>query len=148
MVSGALLFDARQLFEQQNARADEALRSIVGQLPQAVATCVDAAGADMDPVRQAALMKVSPPSATPHGIPAECCSMKCSHCMIRCCRGCKRKGFIVHCCQNKEGSVVYTEGCLDALTLQSLFAVHTLTKPPDHTSNVQCPDSVPIGHSS
>ena len=60
MVSGALLFDARQLFEQQNARADEALRSIVEQLPQAVATCVDAAGADMDPLRQAALMKVSP----------------------------------------------------------------------------------------
>ncbi|KAL3162570.1 hypothetical protein ABBQ38_008623 [Trebouxia sp. C0009 RCD-2024] len=54
---GALLFDARQLFEQQNARADEALRSIVGQLPQAVATCVDAAGAEMDSIRQAALMK-------------------------------------------------------------------------------------------
>lgn len=60
MASGALLFDARQLFEQQNARADEALRSIVGQLPQAVATCVDAAGAEMDSIRQAALMKVHP----------------------------------------------------------------------------------------
>lgn len=56
--TGALLFDARQLFEQQNAGADQALRSIVGQLPQAVATCVDAAGAEMDAVRQAALMKV------------------------------------------------------------------------------------------
>lgn len=57
--AGALLFDARQLFQQQNARADEALRSIVGQLPQAVATCVDAAVADLDPLRQAALMKVA-----------------------------------------------------------------------------------------
>lgn len=57
--SGALLFDARQLFEQQNAKADEALRSIVGQLPEAVTSCVDAAGADMDPIRQAALMKVA-----------------------------------------------------------------------------------------
>lgn len=56
--AGALLFDARQLFEQQNAKADEALRSIVGQLPEAVASCVDAAGADLDPIRQAALMKV------------------------------------------------------------------------------------------
>lgn len=57
--AGALLFDARQLFEQQNARADEALRSIVGGLPEAVASCVDAAGAELDPVRQAALMKAS-----------------------------------------------------------------------------------------
>ena len=56
--AGALLFDARQLFEQQNAKADEALRSIVGQLPEAVTSCVDAAGADLDPIRQAALMKV------------------------------------------------------------------------------------------
>ena len=62
---GALLFDARQLFEQQNARADEALRSIVRQLPQAVASCVEAAGADLDPVRQAALMKASPPITPP-----------------------------------------------------------------------------------
>lgn len=56
--AGALLFDARQLFEQQNAKADEALRSIVGQLPAAVTSCVDAAGADLDATRQAALMKV------------------------------------------------------------------------------------------
>ncbi|KAA6418805.1 MAG: vacuolar sorting-associated 16 protein [Trebouxia sp. A1-2] len=54
---GALLLDARQLFERQNARADNALRSIVGQLPEAVTSCVDAAGAELDPVRQAALMK-------------------------------------------------------------------------------------------
>jgi len=62
--AGALLFDARQLFEQQNARADEALRSIVGQLAEAVTTCVDAAAAELDPVRQAALMKVRAPGLT------------------------------------------------------------------------------------
>lgn len=56
------MFDARQLFEQQNARADEALRSIVGQLPEAVSSCVDAAGSELDPVRQAALMKVQAPA--------------------------------------------------------------------------------------
>ena len=33
--AGALLFDARQLFEQQSAKADQALCSIVGQLPEA-----------------------------------------------------------------------------------------------------------------
>ena len=58
MLAGALLFDARQLFDQQNAHADEALRSIVGKLPEAVGSCVEAAGADLDPVRQAALLKV------------------------------------------------------------------------------------------
>ena len=63
--AGALLFDARQLFEQQNARADEALRSIVGQLAEAVTTCVDAAAAELDPVRQAALMKVQGPALVP-----------------------------------------------------------------------------------
>ena len=58
MAAGALLFDARQSFEQQKASADEALRSIVGQLAEAVTSCVDAAGAELDPVRQAALLKV------------------------------------------------------------------------------------------
>ena len=72
--TGALLFDARQLFEQQNAGADQALRSIVGQLPQAVATCVDAAGAEMDAVRQAALMKV--PSWHVHGA-CTCADSRC-----------------------------------------------------------------------
>ena len=59
------MFDARQLFEQQNARADEALRSIVGQLAEAVTSCVDAAAAELDPVRQAALMKVPAPVVMP-----------------------------------------------------------------------------------
>ena len=56
--AGALLYDARELFDAQNAAlADEGLRAIVGQLPAAVATCVDAAQAELDPTRQAALIK-------------------------------------------------------------------------------------------
>ncbi len=56
--AGALLYDARELFDQQNAKADEGLRSIVASLPEAVATCVDAAQAELDEGRQVALMKV------------------------------------------------------------------------------------------
>ena len=56
--AGALLYDARELFDQQNAKADEGLRSIVQSLPEAVATCVDAAQAELDEPRQIALMKV------------------------------------------------------------------------------------------
>lgn len=56
--AGALLYDARELFDQQNAKADEGLRSIVASLPEAVATCVDAAQAELDETRQVALMKV------------------------------------------------------------------------------------------
>ncbi|KAK9907253.1 hypothetical protein WJX75_000093 [Coccomyxa subellipsoidea] len=56
---GALLYDARELFDQQNAKADEGLRSIVASLPEAVATCVDAAQAELDETRQVALMKAA-----------------------------------------------------------------------------------------
>ena len=59
--TGATLFDARKLFDACNAKADEALRSIVRQLPEAVSSCIEAAGADMDPARQAALLKVAGP---------------------------------------------------------------------------------------
>ncbi len=58
--AGALLYDARELFDQQNAKADEGLRSIVHSLPEAVATCVDAAQAELEEPRQIALMKVRP----------------------------------------------------------------------------------------
>jgi len=34
------------------------LRSVAEALPEAVATCLDAAGADLSPLRQAALLKV------------------------------------------------------------------------------------------
>ena len=58
--AGAMLFDARQLFEQREAKADAALRAIASRLPEAVATCLDAAAADLDAPRQAALLKVCP----------------------------------------------------------------------------------------
>ena len=48
------------MFDQQNARADEVLRSIVASLPEAVATCVDAAGEEFNVPRQTALLKVQP----------------------------------------------------------------------------------------
>eukprot|EP00891_Asterochloris_glomerata_P007024 jgi/Astpho2/7024/e_gw1.00107.12.1_t len=56
---GAMLFDARQLFEQREAKADAALRAIASRLPEAVATCLDAAAADLDAPRQAALLKAA-----------------------------------------------------------------------------------------
>ena len=58
--AGAMLFDARQLFDQREAKADAALRAIATRLPEAVATCLDAAAADLDAPRQAALLKVCP----------------------------------------------------------------------------------------
>ena len=57
--AGALLFDARCLFDQEEARADEVLRSIATDLPEAVGTCAAAAAADHSPARQAALLKVA-----------------------------------------------------------------------------------------
>lgn len=58
--AGALLFDARSLFDQQNPKADEVLRSIIDVLPTAVGNCVEAAGAELDVSRQSALLKVGP----------------------------------------------------------------------------------------
>ncbi|KAK9786074.1 hypothetical protein WJX73_008313 [Symbiochloris irregularis] len=55
----ATLFDARKMFDEGNAKADEKLRSIVHSLPEAVMNCIAAAGADMDPARQAALLKAA-----------------------------------------------------------------------------------------
>ncbi|KAK9823042.1 hypothetical protein WJX81_002597 [Elliptochloris bilobata] len=56
---GALLYDARALFDAQDARADEVLRSIAGALPNAVRTCLAAASAELDLARQAALLKAA-----------------------------------------------------------------------------------------
>ena len=57
--------DARSMFDQQNAKADEMLRSIVDVLPEAVGTCVDAAAAELDVSRQAALLRVTTHHAGP-----------------------------------------------------------------------------------
>lgn len=56
--TGSILYDARQLFDSHNAKADELLRSVATALPEAVITCLQAAGAELRPIRQAALMKV------------------------------------------------------------------------------------------
>ena len=58
--AGAVLYDARALFDAQNPQADGLLRSVVADLPAAVAACATAAAAELDPVRQAALLKVRP----------------------------------------------------------------------------------------
>mmetsp|Transcript_15272 Transcript_15272/g.46155 ORF Transcript_15272/g.46155 Transcript_15272/m.46155 type:complete len:862 (+) Transcript_15272:225-2810(+) len=54
---GAVLYDARELFDEHSPRADGLLRSIAAELPAAVAACVSAAVADLDPLRQAQLLK-------------------------------------------------------------------------------------------
>lgn len=61
VVAGALLYDARRLFDAQDARATGELLEILkaGDLPAAVTTCLRAAAAELDPNKQAALMKVS-----------------------------------------------------------------------------------------
>lgn len=55
---GALLLDARKLFDEHSHKADEVLRSIAGQLPQAVHACADAALALQPTTAQVALLKV------------------------------------------------------------------------------------------
>ena len=60
---GATLFDARQLFDQQDMKADELLREIVRErkLPDAVEACTVAAAVEFDLPRQKALLKVATP---------------------------------------------------------------------------------------
>ena len=60
--------DARSMFDQQNAKADEMLRGIVDVLPEAVGTCVDAAAAELDVSRQAALLRVTTHPAVPEAL--------------------------------------------------------------------------------
>lgn len=55
---GALLLDAHKLFDAHSHKADEVLRSISGQLPEAVHACADAALASQPPITQTALLKV------------------------------------------------------------------------------------------
>ncbi|GIL65103.1 hypothetical protein Vafri_18928 [Volvox africanus] len=59
----AQLWDARTLYDDQNPRCDRILRSIQdlspASLSAAVATCIQAAGHDLNPVRQRALMRAA-----------------------------------------------------------------------------------------
>ena len=68
-----MLYDARRLFDSGSARADDVLRSIVCKLPEAVRTCLDAALAEHDVLRQRALLKVLPGSTLPHVLMCEAC---------------------------------------------------------------------------
>lgn len=56
---GALLHDARKLYDERDARAAAELLDVLksGDLPSAAAACLGAAAAEMDPVKQEALMR-------------------------------------------------------------------------------------------
>lgn len=56
---GALLHDARKLYDERDARAAAELLDVLksGDLPSAAAACLGAAAAEMDPVKQESLMR-------------------------------------------------------------------------------------------
>lgn len=53
----AQLWDARELFDQQSARADKVLREMKSHLLEGVRTCIEAAGMELSVHRQRALLK-------------------------------------------------------------------------------------------
>ncbi|XAR49507.1 hypothetical protein NMG60_11032733 [Bertholletia excelsa] len=55
----ALLYDALDHFDRQSAKADENLRLIRSSLPEAVETCIDAAGHEFDVSRQRTLLRAA-----------------------------------------------------------------------------------------
>ncbi|KAI8822509.1 Vps16, N-terminal region-domain-containing protein [Fimicolochytrium jonesii] len=56
---GAILFDAYEHFEKKSPRADENIRNIKFELAEAVDTCVEAAGHELNAPRQRALLKAA-----------------------------------------------------------------------------------------
>ena len=56
---GALLYDARQHFDNQTARADENLRQIGEELEGAIDTCLEAAGYSFDVAEQKRLLRAA-----------------------------------------------------------------------------------------
>jgi hypothetical protein len=56
----ALLFEASELFDKKNPKADENIRSIRSELVAAVDGCIDAAGREFEVFWQKELLKVSP----------------------------------------------------------------------------------------
>ncbi|KAI9106064.1 Vps16, N-terminal region-domain-containing protein [Phlyctochytrium arcticum] len=56
---GAILFDAFDHFEKKSPRADENIRSIRSELTEAVDSCLDAAGHEIHPTRQRALLRAA-----------------------------------------------------------------------------------------
>ncbi|PKI55713.1 hypothetical protein CRG98_023929 [Punica granatum] len=55
----ALLYDALDHFDRRSAKADENLRLIRSSLPEAVETCIDAAGHEFDVSRQRTLLRAA-----------------------------------------------------------------------------------------
>lgn len=56
---GTQLLDARELLDSGAPRADKALRLLADRLPAAVSQCIEAAGADLSPARQKALLRAA-----------------------------------------------------------------------------------------
>mmetsp|Transcript_38830 Transcript_38830/g.91850 ORF Transcript_38830/g.91850 Transcript_38830/m.91850 type:complete len:845 (+) Transcript_38830:58-2592(+) len=56
---GAMLFDALDLYDKHDAKADDNIRAIQHALPEAVDTCVDAAKQEMDVTLQEQLLKAA-----------------------------------------------------------------------------------------
>mmetsp|Transcript_11428 Transcript_11428/g.29770 ORF Transcript_11428/g.29770 Transcript_11428/m.29770 type:complete len:737 (+) Transcript_11428:2-2212(+) len=57
--AGTKLWDARELFEANDARCDKALRQLGASLKDAVTMCIQAAGAELVPVLQKALLRAA-----------------------------------------------------------------------------------------
>ncbi|KAI3908198.1 hypothetical protein MKW98_029499 [Papaver atlanticum] len=55
----ALLYDALNLFDRRSAKADDYLRSVRSELPEAVEACIDAAGHEFDVSRQQTLLRAA-----------------------------------------------------------------------------------------
>ncbi|KAI3967604.1 hypothetical protein MKW92_003479 [Papaver armeniacum] len=55
----ALLYDALDLFDRRSAKADDYLRSILSELPEAVEACIDAAGHEFDVSWQQTLLRAA-----------------------------------------------------------------------------------------
>ncbi|XP_015880079.3 protein VACUOLELESS1 [Ziziphus jujuba] len=55
----ALLYDALDHFDRRSAKADENLRLIRSSLPEAVESCIDAAGHEFDVLRQRTLLRAA-----------------------------------------------------------------------------------------
>ena len=58
----SVLYDALEHFDQKSPKADESIRSIRPDLANAVDTCIEAAGHEIESHWQKRLLKVGPPS--------------------------------------------------------------------------------------
>ena len=61
----SVLYDALEHFDQKSPKADESIRSIRPDLANAVDTCIEAAGHEIESHWQKRLLKVGPPRQMP-----------------------------------------------------------------------------------